>query len=194
MSSKQCSVKYRPIKGFPGYRVGDDGSVWSKIIRKGLGWRYGFAILYGPWKKLKARPNPAGYLIVCLFPGAKWKTVHTIVLTTFHGPRPKGMQACHSPDHTKTNCKLSNLRWDTPASNYRDRDLHGRTCRGERHHDSQVTEAQVRKLRKCYRTETHNYFYVRHAARLGVSKCLVARIVLGKTWKHVIDHARESSR
>jgi hypothetical protein len=23
------TVSYRPIEGFPGYRVGDDGSVWS---------------------------------------------------------------------------------------------------------------------------------------------------------------------
>lgn len=32
MSDVQSTVTYRPINGFPGYRVGDDGSVWSCLV------------------------------------------------------------------------------------------------------------------------------------------------------------------
>lgn len=47
-------------------------------------------------------------------------TVHTLVLKTFVGPRPAGLQACHDDDDTNNNA-LSNLYWGTPKQNAQDK-------------------------------------------------------------------------
>lgn len=47
-----------------------------------------------------------------------------MVLEAFLGPRPKGMVACHI-DGDIDNNSITNLRWDTQASNIRDTVLHG---------------------------------------------------------------------
>lgn len=56
--------------------------------------------------------------------------VHRLVLETYRGPCPTGMEACHNNGNTRDNC-LSNLRWDTPAENALDRVRHGTSGRGE---------------------------------------------------------------
>jgi hypothetical protein len=55
-----------------------------------------------------------------------------IVLSAFSGPRPDGMQCCHFNDDAWDN-RPENLRWDTPAANYADRDRNGKTPKGETH-------------------------------------------------------------
>jgi NUMOD4 motif len=42
--------------------------------------------------------------------------IHSLVLETFVGPRPPGMEACHGPDGQLDN-HLTNLEWNTPSSN-----------------------------------------------------------------------------
>lgn len=42
--------------------------------------------------------------------------VHTLVLTTFTGPAPEGMECCHNDGEPGHNAH-SNLRWDTRANN-----------------------------------------------------------------------------
>ena len=37
MNNAVAQVEYRDVPGWPGYRVGDDGSVWSLWKRRGLG-------------------------------------------------------------------------------------------------------------------------------------------------------------
>lgn len=37
MSDANSTVEYRDIKGFPGYRVGSDGSVWTTLVRRTRG-------------------------------------------------------------------------------------------------------------------------------------------------------------
>lgn len=61
--------------------------------------------------------------ITLLFDGiAKTRNVmvHRLVLEAFVGPCPEGMQCCHWDD-VPTNNRLSNLRWDTPAANEKDK-------------------------------------------------------------------------
>ena len=62
-----------------------------------------------------------GYLTVRLL--GKTFTVHSLVLTSFVGPRPKGFAGCHC-DGDKENNRLSNLRWDTYTANNRERFIH----------------------------------------------------------------------
>src|SRR5262245_45789478 len=59
MSDNQ-SIEYRAIAGFPGYRVGSDGSVWSQRARNGR---------RKPWQRLQSIWHHHDYRVVALFPG-----------------------------------------------------------------------------------------------------------------------------
>lgn len=72
--------------------------------------------------------------------------VHRLVLITFVGPCPDGMECCHNNGDGSDN-RLENLRWDTHKSNNNDRKLHNRYAVGERHHMSKLTLEQVREIR-----------------------------------------------
>lgn len=124
-------VTYLPISGFPGYRVGDDGTVWSCRVRKRLRGKPGgtYTILSDTWKQLNPSQNK-GRLMVGLYPGNKVRLVHRLVLTAFRGQCPEGMQTCHFPDRNPANNKLENLRWGTPKDNYQDAVYHGTKGKG----------------------------------------------------------------
>ena len=61
------------------------------------------------------------------------RTVHSLVLEAFIGPRPEGMHVCHG-DGDRTHNALVNLRWDTPSENGYDTVRH-------RHHQAVLKEA-----------------------------------------------------
>lgn len=50
--------------------------------------------------------------------------VHRLVLAAFVGPCPPGMEGCHG-DGDPLNANLTNLRWDWPSANNRDKTRHG---------------------------------------------------------------------
>jgi hypothetical protein len=50
--------------------------------------------------------------------------IHKLVLEAFIGKAPIGMEGCHN-NGIKTDCKLSNLRWDTRKNNHKDQKIHG---------------------------------------------------------------------
>lgn len=115
------SVRYLPAVGFPGYRVGDDGSVWTCHR-----WRNFHS---GEWRRLtpiSAGENPHMKVTLKKGKGRVQKYVHVLVLEAFVGPRPEGMQACHDPDWNPGNNRLSNLRWGTQSDNTQDCLRHGR--------------------------------------------------------------------
>jgi hypothetical protein len=117
------------MPAFPGYRVGNDGTVWSCLQRARRGQRR----VIGPvWKLLRPDVGQKGHLRVTLFVDgiSVRRLVHHLVLEAFVGPRPEGMEACHFPDWNPANNSASNLRWDTKQGNWRDRKLHGHAlCR-----------------------------------------------------------------
>ena len=95
-------VRYELVAGFPLYKVGTDGSVWSRTKGK-------------PWTRLKWDTHPNGYPEVVLYPGKKKRKVHHLVLEAFVGPRPPGYVCQHYPDPSRTNCRLDNLSWVSAA-------------------------------------------------------------------------------
>lgn len=178
-----ASVEYRSINGFPGYRVGNDGSVWSRWKRVGCGRGNGSRMVQGDtWKRLKTWIGSAGAgrLKTCLGYGNQ-RGVARLVLEAFVGPCPSGMEACHFPDPDPRNCALSNLRWDTKKANARDKDLHGRTPRGERHGMSKLTDSQVLEI-----FELRGAIGKRKIAKqFGVSHRTVQDIHSGRTHKDI---------
>lgn len=126
MSSENSTVVYKPVPGFPGYRVGDDGTVWSRKRRVGLGTGGGIRVeLDAPWKKMTLTKNNHGRLIVYLSPPKTFFQVSRLVLIAFVGPPPENTECCHD-DGDCTNNNLTNLRWDTRKANHRDAVRHGR--------------------------------------------------------------------
>lgn len=108
-----AQVTFKTVADFPNSMVGDDGSVWQFDGQV--------------WAKVTPRPDPQGYLHVTIFYGRVRRntSVHRLVLETFVGPCPEGMEACHAPDYEPANNRLCNLRWDTPKANSADKKLYG---------------------------------------------------------------------
>jgi hypothetical protein len=149
-------VCYRKLDfmGFPGYRVGDDGSVWNCSYhgKRGKGNGSGSVLIVGTvWKRRKSRLNNKSYSIFGLYRHYYRKEilVHCLVLEAFVGPRPLGMEGCHN-DGDQQNNKLSNLRWDTPQGNAADKIKHGTSSRGEGNGNAVLTEDLVRIMRIEY--------------------------------------------
>lgn len=113
-----------PIPGYEGhYEVSDHGRVRS-LAR----------MVEQPEKRsylrreriLKQTAGRRGYMRVTLFREGVGmaRPVHQLVLEAFVGPCPEGMEACHWNDVPDNN-HVSNLRWDTPSANMRDKVRNG---------------------------------------------------------------------
>ena len=143
------SVIYKPVVGHLGYRVGDDGSVWSCWKRVFKGYRSGHNFVLGDvWTRLK--PNIVRrYYQVSLRRTDKspYRKVHHLVLEAFVGLRPQGTEACHNNGNRLDN-DLSNLRWGTKSENYQDRHKHGTTNDGVRNGRAKLTPEKVEVIRK----------------------------------------------
>lgn len=167
MSEGQSTVEYREIKGFPGYRVGSDGTVWSRRLKQ----------------PMKGRPNRTGHLRVVLNPGYSRRWIHRLVLEAFTGPCPCGMEARHFPDRNPANNTLANLSWSTKSINCGDRQVHGTQVQGERQWKAVLTETMVRILRKEYAAEGNIRMLAR---RWKLDRHTVGRAVKRRTWKHIV--------
>ncbi len=180
--STTAAVVYKDIPGFPGYRVGSDGSVWG---RQQAGWRGRQRVLLPEWRELK--PHVAkrdGHSTVRLSRHGKKKTfkVATLVLLAFVGPRPDGMEACHFPDKNRRNSSLANLRWGTHADNMADAIVHGTTHKGERSPMTTLAVSDVVEIRqRCAAGEAQAAI----ARSKGISPASVNDIVRRKRWGHV---------
>lgn len=143
------SVEYREVPDFPGYRVGSDGSVWSCLLPGG---RRG-ARRSEVWRRRKTSLNSSGYPAVSIRYGGsgtprrqRFVSVHILVMRAFVGPPPEGMEVAHN-DGDKLNCRLTNLRYDTPTGNNRDKERHGTKLLGEKNPYAKLTAELVRAIR-----------------------------------------------
>ncbi len=137
---------YRLIDGWPGYRVGADGSIWT-CRRKGNTGSLGFV-----WRELNPTTvahgkNPDGRRVVTLRDRKrkKWAYVHDLACAAFHGPCPPGKE-CRHLDGDSTNDAASNLKWGTSQENRADTAVHGRLPRGEQNGKCKLSDAQVTEI------------------------------------------------
>ena len=110
------------------------------------------------------------------------RLVHRLVLLTFVGPCPDGMEGCHNDGNPKNN-NVSNLRWDTRKNNRADAIMHGTHPRGSRSGLAKLTETQVIEMRILYAQGCTSLSQIARAH--GVSVSLVSQIVNRKIWLHV---------
>lgn len=111
---------WKPCVGYANYEVSTYGNVRSIDHSKWNG-PVGFGFHKG--RVLKPGIGSHGYPNVQLGKG-KVRTVHSLVLETFIGPRPLGMESRHL-DGNRLNARLENLEWNTPKQNGRDKITHG---------------------------------------------------------------------
>lgn len=166
-----ASEEWRAIPSAPGYEASSLGRIKSA--------KAGRVYVFRP----RLRRN--GYLSVNLRIGCKtvWRSVHGLILEAFVGPRRAGMEARHFPDRTRSNNRICNLSWGTPAENGADRRLHGTNKRGAECLHAKLTDAAVALLR---------WLHIEHGASFhalgewfAVSYDTISRAVNGVSWGHV---------
>lgn len=190
-----AEVRYSLIIGFPGYRAGEDGSLWSCWRFKGGGYgRPGKWAMSGVWKRIKPDIRKSD--------GRKRYTLRqdageyvkrygsNFVLLAFVGPRPEGMEACHNNGDC-TDDSLGNVRWDTPVNNKADMKRHGTDLSGDRNGNAKLNWPIVRDVRR--RVAAGETRKIDIARELDVSPTLVGYIIANKIWKEKDGNARDSA-
>ena len=111
------------------------------------------------------------------------KRVCRLVLESFVGPCPVGMECCHN-DGDRQNNSITNLRWDTRQENIKDRSKHGKTPFGENHSKAKFTEVEILEIKHAY---LHDRATITELGKkYHVTPQYIDLIVLGKRWGHVL--------
>ena len=175
-------LDWRPVFGYEGlYSVSSRGDVRSEdclVAHSTPG-----TMKRKRGKPLKTHPNRKGYLMVqlCNQGRIKFRSVHSLVLEAFVGPRPQGADACHNDSDPANNC-ASNLRWDTRAGNFSDKIANGTRRAGAEHPNSKLTDDDVRAIR----ADTRRLVDIARDFDTTVSNASVIR--RREAWQHVSDH------
>jgi hypothetical protein len=178
-------VRYRTIEENTAYRVGTDGSVWTRYVsgvRCKKSGRIMPARVGNKWRRMKTKGAYPQVSIIRDDGRLRQVSVHTLVLEAFVGPRPKGKECCHFPDRNPSNCNLGNLRWDYRNANREDARIHGTLVIGSKSHSAKLTEESVIKIRTM--AATGNYLHDTIAKIYGVSRRNITRIIAGERWRH----------
>lgn len=171
-------VCIKPIPGHLGYWASSDGRVWSQ-------YRTGISKPGDILRELKAVPSKkSGHLRISLAASSKsLYLVHRLILETFAGPCPEGMECCHDPDPDPANCRLENLRWDTRQANHDDKCRAGRQARGAKGGRAKLTDEQAGEIRLLVASGVSRREIAR---RFKINRVSVDYLVSGKNWKHMI--------
>lgn len=177
MKSKVWYIK-RQIPGYEGkYKASNRGEVWYKDKRN------------GKWVKRKQSMMSNGYPAVNLFKDRKSNItpIHTIVLQTFIGPRPKGMYGRHFPDGNKMNNRLDNLSYGTPKQNSEDKKLQGTyeggIAYGEKSVKAKMSNKKVILMRRMFLTGKYSVSELGRFFNIHNSQAW--RIIHRKVWRHI---------
>ncbi len=167
MPEFDSTIEYRDVQGFPGYKVGNDGSVWS-------------CKRFGRWKRMSASKSKGLYYVLSLYRcGKKYlRKVHHLLLETFVSPRIPGLVCRHLNGDSLDN-SLENLCWGTSLENSADTIRQGRSPKGEKSHTAKLSERDIAAILVSPETAA------KMAQRFHVSIQNVNCIRQGITWKHV---------
>lgn len=174
---------WKQLPGYGGhYEVSDMGRVRSRdrsVERKHPSGKP--AKFFYPGRLLTpGNANKYGYKTVHVGVDGKKYTlsVHWMVLTTFVGPCPEGMEACHNNGKAGDN-RLSNLRWDTHYENNQDRKRHGTYAVGEAHPMAKLKESDIADIRSSGMNGPQV------AEKYGIGTSHAWRILKNESWAHV---------
>ena len=126
-----------------------------------------------------------GHLCVYLYKNNKRKfyNVHKLVLESFVGPCPLGMEICHNDGDPKNN-HVSNLRHDTHKNNMGDCKIHGvlKPCAGSKNGNSKLRDKDVLKIIQMINS---GFKIATIARKFNVGNTTIYNIKNRKIWKHL---------
>jgi hypothetical protein len=157
------------IPGFSGYFITKDGDV------------------FGPLNKLKPRLTNCGYFQVCIKKDGddrhKNQSVNRLVLMTFSGHCPKGMDGAHL-NGIKTDNRIDNLVWVTRTENHFHKRRHGTHVEGSKCYNAILSETKVSEIKRLLRIGIMKQREI--AKQFGIHEGRIYEIKTGKHWKHVV--------
>lgn len=152
---------------FPNYFAYRNGNIYRKKKN-------------GELRKLKTIPDKDGYGRIHFRKNNKSynRSVSSIILETFVGPRPEGYEVCHGINGNSDD-SLDNLSWGTRSKNMGEDKLRdGTDCRGEKSKSAKLSEQDVLKIR-----EWKNLYSIEELAKLfETSYSNILNILNRKTW------------
>jgi hypothetical protein len=126
----------------------------------------------------------SGYMVVWLNKNnaTRIRTVHSLIVEAFIGPRPKDFDVCHN-DGNKKNNVLTNLRYDSRRSNHKDKIRHGTNACGSKIAQAKLQEDQIISIRELKGAVTSSEAGV----IFGVGRRTIERVWRNESWKHVLS-------
>jgi hypothetical protein len=167
---------WKPVVGYEGlYEVSNFGGMRS-LTRLATGPSGKGRMLRGMRLKTCIRE---GYPSITLSRNASHKScsIHTLVMSSFVGKCPAGMEVAHN-DGNRKNSVLSNLRYCTRKDNLFDRLKHGTLMVGEKNHQTIFSWEQVKEMR---RLRASGLLLRVIANQFGTSEANVSVIAKGKS-------------
>ena len=136
---------------------------------------------YPAGRIIKSHPHQNHYLGVMLYGPNRMRSVHSLVLEAFKGPRPTGYVSRHL-DGVRTHNTSDNLAWGTSAQNAQDAREHGTFVIGSKNGRSIIDESDVKSIRDL---KNRGLTYKEIGDRFGTHFSNVWLIVKKRTWTHV---------
>ncbi|KKK57425.1 hypothetical protein LCGC14_1416830 [marine sediment metagenome] len=164
--TKKTIMKKHPY--FSSYSVTRSGRVWS----------HKRACTRGGW--IASFPQKSGHLSTTLFESGKSYCcyVHRLVLETFIGSCPNGMECRHLNNNPSDN-RLENLKWGTRSENSRDSLRHGTHSGlgkyGEKSSQSKLSDQDRQLIFNIYYNEIYTQREL--ADRFGVGQTTISRTI-----------------
>lgn len=145
-----------------------------------------FGKILRPFDRCKGRKTE-GYLTVHLCNSKKKGytnlSIHSVVMSSFIGPRPYGHVINHK-NGIKWDNRLDNLEYCTKSHNRKEDFVHGRqSLSGEKNTQAKLTEKDVLKIVSLYKTGKYTYRSL--ADRYGIHFCGISNIFNGHCWSYL---------
>lgn len=128
-------------------------------------------------------------VVLCKNNKKKTHKVHRLILQTFVGKCPFGME-CRHLDGDPGNNQLKNLCWGFHSDNEKDKVRHGTKTNpvwfdnvGSKHGMAILTEKDIPKIRSMFKL---GISCINIARRYGVSRQCISEVVYNRTWRHIL--------
>lgn len=154
-----------PIPSFPGYSITLDERVWDSKRNR---WLKTNVVEQWGYRMVNLRRDDRYHLVA----------IHRLLLETFVGPCPEGME-CRHLDSNKLNNDLDNLCWGTHYKNMQDRTEHGPLGYG----NSKLNEYKVSWIKQLL--DTGRFTQRKIAEVFGVCQITISKIKNGDIWTRV---------
>jgi hypothetical protein len=126
-------------------------------------------------------PGCPGYVSICVngnvvCGNVVCRKVYHLILETYVGPCPPGMECCHGPGGKLDN-SINNIRWGTKKENDAEKSAAG-LLKGEKNGNAKLTEKDIRSIREMNPTLASRQY--------KISERQAINIIQRRAWSHVV--------